>query len=120
MKTFLLKNAMLYRQHQLEQCDIYVENGVIKTIAQDIDLDVKTINLKGQLVSHNFIDMHTHLREPGFEHKETIATGTNAALYGGYGTVVAMANTLPCMDNQETIDDFKQRVLKDANVNVYT
>ena len=120
MKTFLLKNAMLYRRQKLECCDIYVENGIIKSIAQDIDQDVETIDLKGQLVSHNFIDMHTHLREPGFEHKETIATGTEAALYGGYGSVVAMANTMPCMDNQETIDDFKQRVLKDGKVNVYT
>ncbi len=120
MKTFLLKNAMLYRKHKFDYCDIYVEDGVIKSISKDIDKDVKTIDLRGQLVSHNFIDMHTHLREPGFEHKETIATGTEAALYGGYGTVVAMANTLPCMDNQETIDDFNSRVQKDAKVNVYT
>ena len=120
MRTFLLKNAMLYRNRKFEQCDIYVEDGVIQSILPDIDKDVETINLRGQLVSHNFIDIHTHLREPGFEHKETIATGTNAALYGGYGTVVAMANTNPCMDNQQTIDDFKERVFKDAKVNVYT
>lgn len=120
MKTFLLKNAMLYRNHNLDHCDIYVEDGVIKEIATDIVKDVETIDLRGQLVSHNFIDIHTHLREPGFEHKETIATGTTAALYGGYGTVVAMANTNPCMDNQETVEDFTNRCQKDAKVNVYT
>ena len=64
--------------------------------------------------------MHTHLREPGFEHKETIYSGTMSALYGGYGTVVAMANTLPCMDDLETIADFKKRVIKDGQVNTYT
>ena len=120
MKTFLLKNAMLYRNSKLDQCDIYVEDGIIKEIASDIEKDVETIDLKGQLVSHNFIDMHTHLREPGFEHKETIATGTNAALYGGYGTVIAMANTKPCMDDLETIEDFASRVQNDAKINVYT
>ena len=120
MKTFLLKNAMLYRNGKFEYCDIYVENGVIKSISQDINKEVEIIDLKGQLVSHNFIDMHTHLREPGFEHKETIATGTNAALYGGYGTVIAMANTNPCMDDLETINDFRSRVENDAKVNVYT
>ena len=72
------------------------------------------------LVSHNFIDIHTHLREPGYEYKETIATGSRAALYGGYGTIVAMANTNPCMDNQDTIEDFQKRVEKDGYVNIYT
>ena len=58
--------------------------------------------------------------EPGYEYKETIKTGSQAALYGGYGTIVAMANTQPCMDNVETIDDFSERVKNDACVNVYT
>ncbi|MEG0367778.1 MAG: dihydroorotase, partial [Coprobacillus sp.] len=97
-----------------------VVDGLIEKIDTDIIADYPTYDLKGKLVSHNFIDIHTHLREPGYEHKETIETGTLSALYGGYGTVVAMANTLPCMDNIETIRDFTQRVKNDACVNVYT
>ncbi|MEG0275462.1 MAG: dihydroorotase [Coprobacillus sp.] len=120
MNSFLLKNAKLYRNQMFEDVDILIMDGVIVKIASNIDEEVYTYDLKGKVVSHNFIDIHTHLREPGYTHKETIETGTLSALYGGYGTVVAMANTLPCMDNKETIEDFTERVKKDAHVNVYT
>ena len=120
MDSYLLKNARLYRNHCFEETDILVENGYIKKIQNNLESSYPTIELNGMLVSHNFIDIHTHLREPGYEYKETIETGSLAALYGGYGTIVAMANTNPCMDNQETIDDFTKRVQKDGHVNVYT
>lgn len=120
MNNYLLKNASLYRNHKFEMTDILIKDGMIAKIEKDIVDDVAVIDLKGKLVSHNFIDMHVHLREPGYEHKETIATGTLSALYGGYGTVVAMANTLPCMDDLETIHDFEKRVHQDAHVNTYT
>ena len=120
MNSYLLKNASLYRNQKFENVDILIVDGKIKEIAPDIQTDIHTYDLKGKMVSHNFIDIHTHLREPGFEHKETIATGSLSALYGGYGTIVAMANTLPCMDDIETIQDFQKRVEKDAYVNVYT
>lgn len=120
MNSCLLKNAHLYRNHKFENVDILIVDGKICKIEENIHENVKTIDLKGKLVSHNFIDIHTHLREPGFEHKETIETGSLSALYGGYGTIVAMANTLPCMDDIETIRDFQERVHKDAHVNVYT
>lgn len=120
MKSFLLKNAHLYKDSQFVDTDILVEDGVIKKIDQNIESSYPIIDLQGKLVSHNFIDMHTHLREPGYEHKETIRTGSLSALYGGYGTIVAMANTFPCMDQGDVIDDFANRVEKDAYVNVYT
>lgn len=120
MNSYLLKNARLYQNQRFEDVDIYIENGCIAEIGVDLSKDVKAYDLNGKLVSHNFIDIHTHLREPGFEHKETILTGTKSALYGGYGTVVAMANTLPCMDDVETVRDFKRRVDKDAFVHTYT
>ena len=120
MNSFLLKNANLFRNDKFENVDILVENGVIKDINQNIQSDFYSIDLKGKLVSHNFIDIHTHLREPGYEHKETIYSGSMSALYGGYGTIVAMANTLPCMDDIDTIQDFQKRVDKDVQVNIYT
>lgn len=120
MNSYLLKNAHLYRNHEFQDVDLLIVDGVIQTIGRELESEYPVIDLKGKMVAHNFIDMHTHLREPGFEHKETIATGTRSALYGGYGTVVAMANTLPCMDDELTIDDFQKRVLKDAVVNTYT
>lgn len=120
MNNYLLKNARLYRNHCFEETDILVENGYIQKIQKDLESSYPHIELHGMLVSHNFIDIHTHLREPGYEYKETIATGSRAALYGGYGTIVAMANTNPCMDNQDTIEDFQKRVEKDGYVNIYT
>ncbi|MCI9049515.1 MAG: dihydroorotase [Coprobacillus sp.] len=120
MNNYLLKNARLYRNHCFEETDILVENGYIQKIQKDLESSYPHIELHGMLVSHNFIDIHTHLREPGYEYKETIATGSLAALYGGYGTIVAMANTNPCMDNQDTIEDFQKRVEKDGYVNIYT
>lgn len=120
MNNYLLKNANLYRNQKFQIVDILIEDGVITKIAQDIEKNVPTYDLKGKMVSHNFIDMHVHLREPGFEYKETIASGSLSALYGGYGTIVAMANTQPCMDDLDTIHDFQKRVEKDAYVNVYT
>ncbi|WP_028043809.1 dihydroorotase [Candidatus Stoquefichus massiliensis] len=120
MNNYLLKNANLYRNQKFQIVDILIEDGVITEIAQNIEKNIPTYDLKGKMVSHNFIDMHVHLREPGFEYKETIASGSLSALYGGYGTVVAMANTQPCMDDLDTIHDFQKRVEKDAHVNVYT
>lgn len=120
MKSYVLKNANLYRNGIFKIQDIKVCDGLITEISDCIDCDENTFDLKGKMVSHNFIDIHTHLREPGFEYKETIETGTLSALYGGYGTVVAMANTMPCMDNVDVLEDFISRVNKDANVNVYT
>lgn len=67
-----------------------------------------------------FVDLHVHLREPGFEHKGTIKTETLSAKYGGYSHIVAMANTKPCMDDQEAIEDFAERIKKDSAVHTYT
>ena len=114
----LLKNAHLYRHQAFSDTDVLIEDGIIKKIGACNEEADQVIDLHGALLSHNFIDIHTHLREPGFEHKETISTGSASALYGGYGTIVAMANTLPCMDDKETIEDFTKRCEKDAQVNM--
>ena len=116
----LLKNAHLYRHQAFSDTDVLIEDGIIKKIGACNEEADQVIDLHGALLSHNFIDIHTHLREPGFEHKETISTGSASALYGGYGTIVAMANTLPCMDDKETIEDFTKRCEKDAQVKTYT
>src|SRR5699024_3355229 len=73
---------------------------------------------KGQLVTPGFIDVHIHLREPGGEHKETIATGTRAAARGGYTTVCSMPNTNPVPDTVEEVDSLLERIEKDAVIRV--
>jgi len=80
--------------------DVLIEDGTIARVDKKIKANIQTIDAKGLVVAPGFIDLHTHLREPGQEHKETIATGTRAAVAGGYTAVCAMANTVPPNDER--------------------
>lgn len=81
--------------------DILIEDGRIKQVGGHIKKQgVKVVDVDGCYVCPGFIDMHVHLREPGFEYKETIASGTRAAAKGGFTTVCAMPNTDPVCDNR--------------------
>ncbi|PYQ29181.1 MAG: dihydroorotase [Acidobacteria bacterium] len=80
--------------------DLLIEDGTISRVDKRIKSTVEKIDAKGLVVAPGFIDLHTHLREPGQEHKETIATGTRAAVAGGYTAVCAMANTVPPNDER--------------------
>jgi len=82
--------------------DVLVENGVIKAVDVNIDVEeAEVIHAEGKIVTPGLIDVHVHLREPGFEYKETIHTGVKAAVAGGFTAVCCMANTNPVNDNQE-------------------
>ena len=80
--------------------DIEIQNGIISKIGK---IDSCGIDLTGKIIAPGFIDMHCHLREPGFEDKETIDTGVASALAGGYTAICPMANTYPKVDNVETL-----------------
>ena len=85
--------------------DVLIEGGRVAAVGPDAGKDAdETIDASGVAVCPGFIDIHTHLREPGFEHKETIATGTLAAARGGFTTVCAMPNTNPPMDTAATLE----------------
>lgn len=120
MTKILFKNGNVFYHNKLQKLDVLIENENVIEIKENIDHADEIIDLKGKLLTPGFVDIHVHLREPGFEYKETIATGTNSAKYGGYTHLVAMANTIPCMDNLEMIRDFEKRVRKDAKVHTYT
>jgi dihydroorotase len=103
--------------------DIMIEDGIIRTIAAHIDAGAgcEVIALAGKVIAPGFVDMHVHLREPGYEHKETIETGTCAAAYGGFTAVCCMPNTNPAIDD-ESIVEFVQSQGKKSNhgiVDVY-
>ena len=101
MKT-LLKNGTLidYKSNIFDKYDILVEDDKVKRIAKDITDSVdKVIDCTNLYIMPGMIDMHCHLREPGFEHKETIETGAKSAVSGGFTTICPMPNTKPTPDN---------------------
>ena len=104
--------------------DILLEGGKITKIGADLlqpenSRDAEIIEVAGMIVTPGLIDMHTHLREPGQEYKETIATGTRAAVAGGFTSIACMPNTDPVNDNR-SITEFIIRKALEANLaNVY-
>ena len=99
--------------------DILVENGVIKAVGKNLTASEPLINAQGLIACPGLIDMHVHLREPGFTDKETIETGTRAAAAGGFTAVACMPNTLPIADNPETISYIISAANKTGACRVY-
>jgi dihydroorotase len=85
--------------------DVLITDGRVEAVGPDAGKDAsETIDARGMVVAPGFVDIHTHLRQPGFEHKETIATGTLAAARGGFTTVCAMPNTEPPTDSAGAVE----------------
>ncbi|MEG0874550.1 MAG: dihydroorotase [Clostridiales bacterium] len=101
--------------------DILVEDGFIANVGEKINVDdsVKIIDATGKIVAPGLVDIHCHLREPGHERKETIATGTRAAAAGGFTAILPMPNTKPVADNPAAITYVKDRAEKEGLVKVY-
>lgn len=84
--------------------DIYVADGVIEAVGDRIECEADTvIDAAGKIVAPGLVDLHVHFREPGYEYKEDIASGSRAAAKGGVTTVVCMPNTLPVIDNKPMV-----------------
>lgn len=87
-----------------EECDILISDGVIEKLGRGLSAPAaQVINLAGKIIAPGFLDMHVHLREPGFEHKETIETGAAAAAAGGFTAVCCMPNTNPPIDDESVV-----------------
>jgi dihydroorotase len=116
----LIQNASYIASNGEKKCaDILIEDGKIVKIEKKIEESVdRKVNADGMLVSPGFIDLHVHLREPGGEKKETIATGTLAAARGGFTTLAAMPNTRPVPDSKEQMEWLQKRIQDTANVRV--
>ena len=115
----LIKNGLIIEDNQLIKKDILIEDDLIVKIDDCIEKDCLTINADGCLVMPGAVDVHVHLREPGFEHKETVITGTTAAAKGGVTTIMSMPNLNPCPDCLESLRKQLDIIEKDAIVNVY-
>ena len=112
MKILLKNGNVIDYKNKLDDIyDILIENDKIskiaKNIKENVDQEIDCTNLK---IIPGMIDMHCHLREPGFEHKETIETGSKSAVAGGFTTICPMPNTKPTPDNIETLE----KIIKEA------
>ncbi len=104
--------------------NLFIEDGKVKGYPLDTeelekDSNAQIIAASGKIVSPGFIDMHVHLREPGFEHKETIRTGCAAAAVGGFTSVVCMPNTKPVNDNASVTEYILLKARTEGIVNVF-
>lgn len=104
---------------------IVVKDGIIQEVKLGESLspltestEAEIIDAAGKLVTPGFIDMHVHLREPGFEHKETIETGARSAAKGGFTTIACMPNTKPVTDNAEVVSFVREKARQAGLVNV--
>lgn len=119
--TTLIKSGRVINpaKNQDEVCDLLVEDGVITKCDKSIEGSFdEVINAAGLLVMPGLIDLHVHLREPGFEYKETIETGSKAAAKGGYTSICAMPNTKPAVDSVETVKYIKEKAKEVSPINV--
>ena len=113
--SILLKNGKLidYKTKTEDYFDIFIDNGIIKEIAKNIENTADTIiDCTNLFIIPGMIDMHCHLREPGFEYKETIETGMKSAIKGGFTSICPMPNTKPTCDStfilQKILDESKR------------
>ena len=117
----LLKNGrQINESNELVAVDLLVKDGIIIEMTECIEnTEAQVYDLAGKLVSPGLIDVHVHLREPGYERKETIETGTKAAARGGYTTIAAMANTIPVPDSMESVTYIEGLLQQSAQVRVF-
>jgi dihydroorotase len=103
-----------------ETTDVLVAGGQIAELGQGLKADqAEVLDAAGLIVAPGLVDLHTHLREPGEEHKETIATGTRAAAVGGYTAVSSMANTDPVTDHAAIVAEIREKAAKAGLADVF-
>lgn len=119
MSSLLLKNVRAVDIGTDKHCDIFISDGIIKKIEENIFCDCdKEIDCSGLTAMPALFDMHVHFRDPGLTYKEDIVTGCNAALAGGFTGVACMPNTKPAIDSAETVSYIINKS-KNSGVNVY-
>lgn len=117
----ILKNAQVFKDGRFVKKDITVENGMISDISDKAVADdsAAIFDFYNCILIPGLVDVHVHLREPGFSYKETLQTGTLAAAHGGYTTVFAMPNLDPVPDSAEKIKAQVEQIEKKAKVRVF-
>ncbi len=121
--TYLIKNGRVIDPLDKidDRLDVLISGGKVASVGKNVQANGRAdvIDAQGKIVAPGLVDMHVHLREPGREDKETIATGTRAALKGGITAVAAMPNTEPPIDSPEMVKRAGELVRKKAVANVF-
>ncbi len=120
MKTLIKNGRVIDPANSIDKVsDILVSDGKIIEVSENISSDVdETIEAKGYWVVPGLIDLHVHLRDPGFERKETIKTGSRSAAMGGFTTICCMPNTNPIIDNEIIVEYVNMKAQRDGVVNI--
>ena len=104
--TLLIKNGrVIDPANQMDEVsDVFISEGIVQSVRRDFTKSADlVINATGCWVTPGFVDLHAHLREPGYEYKENIESGSRAAAKGGFTTICCMPNTKPVIDNPDTV-----------------
>ena len=117
----ILKNAKVFSQGVFHLADVFLSDGKIVSIGNGVSRsdDTITIDISNMVLFPGFVDVHVHLREPGFSYKETIRTGTLAAAHGGFAHVAAMPNLNPVPDCKASLEEELRRIRESAYVHVH-
>lgn len=120
MKILIQNGRLINPRGENGQLDIAIQGGIIEQVAAHIDGNFdRTIDASGLAVFPGLIDMHVHLREPGYEYKETIESGTRAASHGGFTAVACMPNTSPVADDPSVVSYILEQAKQAGHARVY-
>lgn len=118
---YLIKNVRLVNHDAVtENVDLYIDNGIVAHIGKDGPQDAdRILEGNGLYALPGLVDAHCHLRDPGFEYKEDIASGTRSAAKGGFTSIACMPNTNPVVDNAAVVRYIMDKAKREGVVNVY-
>jgi dihydroorotase len=122
MPALLIKNGRVLDPSSRQDgvADVWIEDGLIRGVGTSLSAaGAEVFDATGLIVAPGFIDMHVHLREPGFEHAETIESGARAAAAGGFTSICPMPNTAPVNDNATVTSYIVEKARRHAVVNVF-
>ena len=119
-EDILIRGGDVLTVSGLERGDVLMRGGAIAALGRNLEAgSARVVDASGLLVAPGLVDIHCHLREPGYEHKEDIASGTAAAAAGGFTSVCCMANTDPINDNAAVTEFIKSRAAERGSAHVY-
>ncbi len=117
--NYVLKNALVFSGNGFSKANVFISNGLIADISVSApNVGDLVFDFDNGYVFPGFVDVHVHLREPGFSYKETVETGSMAGAHGGYTTICAMPNLNPVPDSMETLAPQLKRIEEGAKINV--